>query len=172
MTAETVSQIKNKKSPYDELLQRIKTEHQTRAKELIPKLCYTLEKEDPWLSKEDIRDRIKHDLIDIWSRDTIQKNIPEELKNEAKQEAKKKADENRKNVIEESVLTSAQKVLEDENQKKGRKSIDEALHQTVIEQSNSTNRSTEKSLIDPHPPEVAQYRQKFDQQQHDDTLQI
>ena len=79
MTAMNVSQNQNKKTSYDELLQIIKNEHKNRAKELIPQLCYALKSEDHRLSEEDIRDRIKHDLIDIWSRTTIQENIPDEF---------------------------------------------------------------------------------------------
>ena len=53
-------------------MQQIKKEHQAKAKEFIPQLCYALQNEDAFLSNEDIRDRIKKDLIDIWSKTTIQ----------------------------------------------------------------------------------------------------
>src|SRR5690348_5741940 len=114
MTAMNVSQNQNKKTSYDELLQTIKNEHKNRAKELIPQLCYALKSEDHRLSKEDIRDRIKHDLIDIWSRTTIQENIPDEFKDKGKQEAKQTTDENKneKKVIESSVTPLSQKVIE------------------------------------------------------------
>ncbi len=55
---------------------------------------------------------IKKDLIDIWSKTTIQNNIPNEFKDEAKQVAKEKADQKRKNVIEECVTVSSQMVSE------------------------------------------------------------
>jgi len=93
VTAEEVSQIENKKICYDELLKQIKKEHQAKAKEFIPRLCYALQNEDSFLSNEDIRDRIKKDLIDIWSKTTIQNNIPNEFKNKAKHAAKEKADQ-------------------------------------------------------------------------------
>ena len=64
-----------------------------KAKEFIPQLCYALQNEDVFLSNEDIRDRIKKDLIDIWSKTTIQNNIPDEFKDMAKQAAKEKADQ-------------------------------------------------------------------------------
>ena len=83
-------QIENKKTSYDELLLQIKKEHQAKAKEFIPQLCYALQNEDAFLSNEDIRDRIKKDLIDIWSKTTIQNNIPDEFKDMAKQAAKEK----------------------------------------------------------------------------------
>jgi hypothetical protein len=108
VTAEDFNQIENKKISYDELLRQIKKEHQATAKEFIPQLCYALQNEDAFLSNEDIRDRIKKDLIDIWSKTTIQNNIPDEFKDDAKQAAKEKADQKRKNVIEECVTVSSQ----------------------------------------------------------------
>lgn len=59
VTAEDFNQIENKKISYDELLRQIKKEHQAKAKEFIPQLCYALQNEDAFLSNEDIRDRIK-----------------------------------------------------------------------------------------------------------------
>ena len=111
-TAENFNQIENKKISYDELLRQIKKEHQAKAEEVIPQLCYVLQNEDPFLSNEDIRDRIKKDLLDIWSKTTIQNNIPDEFKNVAKQTAKEKADQKRKNVVEECVTVSSQMVPE------------------------------------------------------------
>ena len=112
VTAENFNQIENKKISYDELLRQIKKEHMAKAKEFIPQLCYALQNEDVFLSNEDIRDRIKKDLIDIWSKTTIQNNIPDEFKDDAKQVAKEKADQKRKNVIEECVTVSSQMVPE------------------------------------------------------------
>jgi hypothetical protein len=134
VTAEDVSQIENKKICYDELLQQIKKEHQAKAKEIIPLLCYALQNEDPFLSSEDIRDRIKKDLIDIWSKTTIQDNIPDEFKNEAKKSAKEKADQKRKNVIEECVTGPSQ---------------------MVPEQSSSSNTAVFESKYEYDPPQVA-----------------
>ncbi len=84
-----------KRYPMMQLLRQIKREHQAKAKEFIPQLCYALKNEDAFLSNEDIRDRIKKDLIDIWSKTTIQNNIPDEFKDKAKQSAKEKADQKR-----------------------------------------------------------------------------
>ena len=112
VTAEDFNQIENKKIFYDEILRQIKKEHQAKAKEIIPQLCYALQNEDAFLSNEDIRDTIKKDLIDIWSKTTIQNNIPDEFKDDAKQAAKEKADQKRKNVGEECVTVSSQMVPE------------------------------------------------------------
>jgi hypothetical protein len=148
MTAMNVSQNQNKKTSYDELLQTIKNEHKNRAKELIPQLCYALKSEDHRLSKEDIRDRIKHDLIDIWSRTTIQENIPDEFKDKGKQEAKQTTDENKneKKVIESSVTPLSQ----------------------VIEQSLRINGTIETSSpITPDPIQEAQHTEVL---QHNPTI--
>jgi hypothetical protein len=134
VTAEDVSKIENKKICYDELLQHIKKEHQAKAKEVIPRLCYALQNEDAFLSSEDIRDRIKKDLIDIWSKTTIQNNIPDEFKDETKQAAKEKADQKRKNIIEECVTMTSQ---------------------TVPEQSSSGNTTIFEPKYEYDPPEVA-----------------
>ena len=135
----------DKKISYDELLLTIKNEHKNRAKELIPQLCYTLANEDPQLSKEDIRDRIKHDLIDIWSRTTIQENIPDEFKDKGKQEAKQKIDENK-------------------NKKKVRESSVTPVSQKVIEQSITTNGNIEtSSSINPDPIQEAQDTKELQQ---------
>ncbi|HEY7080498.1 MAG TPA: hypothetical protein VH500_12400 [Nitrososphaeraceae archaeon] len=127
VTAEDFNQVENKKISYDELLQQIKKEHQAKAKEFIPQLCYALQNEDPFLSDEDIRDRIKKDLIDIWSKTTIQNNIPDEFKDEAKQAAKEKADQKRKNVVEECVTVSSQTVPEQSSS--GNTAIFESNHE-------------------------------------------
>ena len=127
VTAEDFNQIENKKISYDELLRQIKKEHQAKAKEFIPQLCYALQNEDAFLSNEDIRDRIKKDLIDIWSKTTIQNNIPDEFKDDAKQAAKEKADQKRKNVIEECVTVSSQMVPEQSSS--GNTTIFESTHE-------------------------------------------
>jgi len=82
---EDSSQNENKNtSKYDELIQLIKSKHYTIAKEYIPKLCYALREENPNLTNEDINERIKKDLVDIWSRTTIYTSLPEEFKDEDK----------------------------------------------------------------------------------------
>jgi len=98
------------------------------------------------LSNEDIRDGIKHDLIDIWSRTTIQENIPDELKDKVKQNAKQTTDENKKEkkVIESSVTP---------------------VSQTVVEQSMRTNANIETSrpIPSPYPKQEAQHTEVLQQ---------
>ena len=123
----------------------IKNEHKNRAKELIPQLCYALANEDPQLSNEDIRYRIKHDLIDIWSRTTIQENIPDEFKDKGKQNAKQTIDESK-------------------NEKKVRESSVTPVSQKVIEQSITTNGNIEtSSSINPDPIQEAQDTKELQQ---------
>lgn len=89
---ENISDNNNKKTSfgeYDELIKRIKEDHAIQAREYIPRLCYALKEEDSNLSNEDIKERIKKDLVDVWSLRTVYENIPEEFKDEQKQEAGK-----------------------------------------------------------------------------------
>ena len=152
VTAEDFNQIENKKISYDELLRQIKKEHQAKAKEFIPQLCYALQNEDAFLSNEDIRDRIKKDLIDIWSKTTIQNNIPDEFKNDAKQAAKEKADQKRKNVIEECVTVPSQMVPEQSSS--GNATIFESKHKqdplqvahTILKEKDDENHRLKQEL--------------------------
>lgn len=87
---------------YESLLIEIKLKHTEQAKEYVPKLCYTLKKQDPLLGDKDVGKWVKHDLIDIWSSATIYRNLPEEFKDEEKQKAGKQS---HKNVRERSAIT-------------------------------------------------------------------
>lgn len=69
---------------YESLLIEIKLKHTEQAKEYVPKLCYTLKKQDPLLDDKDVGKWVKHDLIDIWSSSSIYKYLPEEFKDEEK----------------------------------------------------------------------------------------
>lgn len=135
ITTEDFNQKENKRILYDELLQKIKNEHETKAKELIPQLCYALASEDLWLSKEDIRDRIKKDLVDIWSLRTITKYIPNEFKDEQMQDAGRK------------------------DKKKVTGSIAEAIQPNVLEQSINTNGNAE-TILEDHPKDELMRREK------------
>jgi hypothetical protein len=157
VTAKDVSQIENKKICYDELLQQIKKEHQAKAKELIPLLCYALQNEDPFLSSEDIRDRIKKDLIDIWSKTTIQDNIPDEFKDEAKQASKEKADQKRKNITEECVTVPSQIVPEQSS----------SDNTTVFESKHEHDPlQVADTVLKKKDDEIQRLRQELEQQKH------
>lgn len=82
---------------YDNLLRELRQTIRRIAKEWIPKLCYALQRSDPRLTNEDIRETVKRDLILDWSRTTVYEHIPDEFKDKIKQEA---ARQSHKNVIE------------------------------------------------------------------------
>jgi hypothetical protein len=86
---------------YESLLIEIKLKHTEQAKEYVPKLCYTLKKQDPLLGDKDVGKWVIHDLIDIWSRAAIYKNLPEEFKDEEKSKQIKEG-KRQKNVRERS----------------------------------------------------------------------
>jgi len=94
---------------YDEILKELKDDHKSKATKYIPRLCYSLQNEDQHLSKEDITERIKKDLIDIWSRTTIYDNIPDEFKHEVKQKAGKQS---HKNVADKSATVTGPEIKE------------------------------------------------------------
>ena len=75
-----------------ELARRTATE---AAERLIPKLCEQLHKENPELSKEDVRETVTNDCKDFWLRATIIKFMPDEYKDPQKQEAGRKRQEKR-----------------------------------------------------------------------------
>ena len=81
---------KNKKyNEYDRLLKELKDDHRLKASKYIPKLCYALRDEDQNLTKHDISERIRKDLVDIWSRSTVSAYMPDEFKEEQQKEAGK-----------------------------------------------------------------------------------
>jgi hypothetical protein len=76
-----------------ELARQTAIEH---AKGWIPKLCEALKRENPEMSKEDIRETVANDCADFWSKATIRKFMPDEYKNEAAAAlAKKKHEKDR-----------------------------------------------------------------------------
>ena len=73
-----------------ELARQTAIEH---AMEWIPKLCEALKRENPEMSKEDIRETVANDCADFWSRATIRKWMPDEYKDPQKSEYGKKGRE-------------------------------------------------------------------------------
>ena len=55
----------SKCSYYDSLLEQAKAAGTEAARTWIPKLCYALKDEDKNLSKEDIKDRVEKDCVEI-----------------------------------------------------------------------------------------------------------
>jgi hypothetical protein len=74
-------------STYDQLLSSARNQkelYDASAKDYIPQMCKALEKENPSLTKEDIRDRIKKDCVQLWSLRWIIESLPSEYKDESK----------------------------------------------------------------------------------------
>jgi hypothetical protein len=72
---------------YDEFLAELKTKHNTTVKDAISRLYELLKAEDPNLSKDDMYERIMKDCLEIWRKETIQKFMPDELKDPERQES-------------------------------------------------------------------------------------
>ena len=72
---------------YDEFLAELKNSHNTTVKTAIARLYELLKEEDPNLSKDDMYERIMKDCLEIWRKETIQKFMPEDLKDKERQEA-------------------------------------------------------------------------------------
>jgi hypothetical protein len=80
---EEISQGQNYDSlSYDELLKVARGS----AKELIPKLCAALKRENPNYSNYDIREIVMKDCIEIWQKGTIKNALPDEYKEKVRQE--------------------------------------------------------------------------------------
>jgi hypothetical protein len=78
----------NQLSEYDNLLQKARDtaeQFKSTAKEFIPKMYYSLRRENSNISAEDARDRIQKDCFGIWSKRTIVDALPDEAKNQEKQ---------------------------------------------------------------------------------------
>jgi len=84
---------------YDIFLEEIKRNHNTTVREAIIKLYELLKEEDPNLSKDDMYDRIMKDLLSVWKREWIQKNMPEELKDRERQESGQKGGTSKKAIL-------------------------------------------------------------------------
>ena len=92
------SQDDNKKTPYDEYLSQLKQQHNLTAKTGLKRLYELLKLEDPLMSKDDMYDRIVKDCLDIWQRQTIFNNMPDELKDLEQQKSGKKGREKRQEI--------------------------------------------------------------------------
>ena len=83
---------------YDEYLQQLKAQHQLTAKTALKRLYELLKLEDPMMSKDDMYDSIVKDCLEIWQRQTIRNNMPDELKDSERVETGKQAREKRQPI--------------------------------------------------------------------------
>ena len=66
---------------------------------MLKRLYELLKIEDPLMSKDDMYDRIMKDCLEIWQKETIQNNMPDELKDKERQVSGKKGKEKQKEMI-------------------------------------------------------------------------
>ena len=85
-------------SHYEDVLNEAKEKREKLAAQYIPELYYILRDEEK-LPPEDCRARIEHDCLDLWSRATIRKYLPDEAKDFKKQAAGKVGAENKKKAL-------------------------------------------------------------------------
>ncbi len=75
---------------YEHLLKKLE-QVTVKAKEIIPQMCSCLRIENPTLSNEEIRKRVKKDVIALgFSADYVSQCIPKELKDQVKAESGRK----------------------------------------------------------------------------------
>ena len=86
-------------SHYDDVLYEARQRGEMIANKYISEL-YNILRDEEQLPPEDCREKIEHDCLDIWSKATIRKFLPEETKNPKKRAAGKIASQQKKTVKE------------------------------------------------------------------------
>jgi hypothetical protein len=94
-------------SHYDEVLQEARQKGELIANKYIFEL-YTILRDEEDLQPEDCRAKIEQDCIDLWSKATIRKFLPEEAKNQKKSKAGKIRAQQKKKLEEEEKLKAPQ----------------------------------------------------------------
>jgi|ERR1051326_2234906 hypothetical protein len=110
------------KSTYDKIIDELKNKIKVHAKEYVPRLATALMDENKERTSSDIVEYIKKDC-GYWSRPTIERYLPDELKNKAKQEAGRASAEAKKIKVAleasgESVLQPNAAEMDSDNEKK------------------------------------------------------
>jgi hypothetical protein len=86
-------------SHYDDVLYEARQRGEMIANKHISEL-YNILRDEEQLPPEDCRERIEHDCLDVWSKATIRKFLPDEAKNPKKRKAGKIASQQKKTVKE------------------------------------------------------------------------
>src|SRR5919108_1052744 len=94
-------------SHYDEVLQEARQKGELIANKYIFEL-YTILRDEEHLPPEDCRAKIEQDCVDLWSKATIRKFLPEEAKNPKKSKAGRLGAEQKKKLEEEEKLKTSQ----------------------------------------------------------------
>ena len=82
-------------SHYDDVLEELREKGQRLANKYIVEL-YIILRDEEKLPPRDCRARIEHDCLDLWSKATIRKYLPDEAKDSLKQKAGKMGGEAKK----------------------------------------------------------------------------
>ena len=85
-------------SHYDDVLEELRQEGQMLANKYIVEL-YNILRDEEKLLPRDCRARIEHDCLDLWSKATIRKYLPDEAKNSLKRKAGKMSAEAKKTML-------------------------------------------------------------------------
>ena len=94
-------------SHYDEVLQEARQKGELIANKYIFEL-YTILRDEEHLEPEDCRAKIEQDCVNLWSKATVRKFLPEEAKNPKKSKAGKLGAEQKKKLEEEERLKRPQ----------------------------------------------------------------
>jgi hypothetical protein len=85
-------------SHYDDVLEELREKGQKLANKYIVEL-YIILKDEEKLPPRDCRAKIEHDCLDLWSKATIRKYLPDEAKDSLKQKAGKMGGESKKAAL-------------------------------------------------------------------------
>lgn len=85
-------------SRYDDILEELREKGQMLAVKYIVEL-YNILRDEEKLPPRDCRAKIEHDCLDLWSKATIRKYLPDEAKDTLKQKAGKMGGEAKKSML-------------------------------------------------------------------------
>jgi hypothetical protein len=83
---------------YDDILNELRQKGERLANQYIFEL-YNILRDEEKMPPDDCRDKIEHDCVDLWSKATIRKYLPPELKDPKKRQAGKIGGENKKKAM-------------------------------------------------------------------------
>jgi hypothetical protein len=90
--------VRSELSRYDDILEELREKGQMLAVKYIVEL-YNILRDEEKLPPRDCRAKIEHDCLDLWSKATIRKYLPDEAKDTLKQKAGKMGGEAKKSML-------------------------------------------------------------------------
>jgi hypothetical protein len=91
-------EVRSELSHYDDVLEELREKGQMLANKYIVEL-YIILRDEEKLPPRDCRAKIEHDCLDLWSKATIRKYLPDESKDTLKQKAGKMGGEAKKAML-------------------------------------------------------------------------